>query len=160
MSVPAGEHRIEVTLPGHHPWRATVEVRASAKVSVETELVAILGLEDPAATVPTVDDAPAPRALADRRVFLPTKKDHGLLTSRGPTADASALRPARTPTAEASALLRRRRPTTGTNETEVFLPTPKRRVFLPLEPPRPRATAGEVFLLAPTVDEGTGLLPP
>jgi hypothetical protein len=157
VTVPAGEHRIEVTSPGHHPWRATVEVRASAEVSVTTDLVAIPTIEEPVVSVTAVDDAP--RAPADRGVFLPTRKDHGLLTSRRPTAGANALRPARRPTTEASALLRARRPTTDTNEAGVFLPTPKRRVFLPSKPPSHRATAGNVFLPEPRADEGMGLLP-
>jgi PEGA domain len=149
VSVPAGEHRIEVTSPGHHPWRATVEVRASAKVSVKTDLVAIPTVEEPVVSVTAVDASPTLRAPAGRGVFLPTKKEHGLLTSRRPTVDASALRPLRGPTTEASVLLRTRRRATGTNEAGVFLPAPKRRVLLPSERPSDRATGGDVFLPKP-----------
>jgi PEGA domain len=142
VRVPAGEHRIEVAAPGHHPWRATIEVRASTQVSVKTDLVAISTVEEP----------------VDPGVFLSTEKEHGLLTSRGPTADASALLTARRPTTQASEL-RPRRPTTGTNQAEVFLPTLERSVLLPNTPPSDRAERGDVFLLEPRADQGTGLLP-
>jgi hypothetical protein len=159
VSVPAGGHRIEVTSPGYHPWHATVEVRASAKVSVKTDLVAIHTIEEPVVSVTAVDAPPAHRAPADRGVFLPTTKEHGLLTSRGPTADVSALLPARRPTTEASALLRTRQPTTDTSEAGVFLSAPKRRVLLPSKPPSHRATGGDVFLPKPRADKGTDFLP-
>lgn len=45
----------------------------------------------------------------------------------------------------------------GTKETGVFLPTPKRRVFLPSKPPSQRATGGEVFLREPKVDHPEAL---
>lgn len=39
VEVPAGEHRIEVTAPGYHPWRATVRLGSGSHITMTTDLL-------------------------------------------------------------------------------------------------------------------------
>lgn len=83
VEVPAGEHRIEVTAPGYHPWRATVKLGSGSHVTMTTDLLSM-----DSTLLPSVSPDTIRLATSGASVFMTTRA----------SADASSLLPSPTRT--------------------------------------------------------------
>ncbi|MCH9688431.1 MAG: PEGA domain-containing protein [Deltaproteobacteria bacterium] len=126
--VPAGEHRIQVTAPGYHPWRASVEIEPRARVTVTPDLLPVEAVVEP--PLPVRRSASGRPSLRPG-VLLATPRTRVFLDKPAPT-DASALMKGAPHHADATAFMPAHPKAPAASE-EVFLSTPAR-IFLPARP--------------------------